>query len=633
MDELVELVELDNYDKSNINSLIFDITEILNSYLAYISLLSNTIDCKIIFITIDNILNFFIYILDNIDNLHKNKDIILHILNLIINYIFIINNLIVFYVKIKLDNMYEIIYNSFILFNLLNILENYVNNDSNTIPNKKIHLEYISYIRNLVYNESIKGKKSSYYLIEYDKPQDLISNLSLSINKEIKPLLKEPSLKAPSLKASIIKGVLKKRICCNDINKYLSFTFTIIKLLDLYISNTKKIKTLKKEVIKIEDIIPILKIIIEKNRANIFENTNEKDEIIINKLYSNNIIVKIVDFIFNLNHELYKTKKYNYVVDGHYIIELLNKFKTYLNDNKTTFEYEEYYFIDNDEITKKQLTIEDVDIITGNFYKKDANEINEIKCNKITFESIEEIQDFLLGINDLLQSYFLAIINLLKDKIAFSFYPDINKHKFVFIDNIELFIYYIINNYNDIVLHNENVLNVIIDIIKLIKYCNYYLIKCNEYKLILNGVENIKLLNIFCKCLKSEDLDINDVKCENTSNKFKIINNEDFFRKFDNIKLNHDIRNDYKTSSEMDKSNILNKIEEYSTKISNINIIEQDNKIIFSGGKNKDYKKTENKIKVIYKKKEYTRNIYINERKKYVKINNTFILLSKLKKI
>jgi hypothetical protein len=50
------------------------------------------------------------------------------------------------------------------------------------------------------------------------------------------------------------------------------------------------------------------------------------------------------------------------------------------------------------------------------------------------------------------------------------------------------------------------------------------------------------------------------------------------------------------------------------------------------GGNNK-YKKTDKQITVIYKKKEYTRVIYICERKKYVKINKTFMLLSKLKKI
>jgi hypothetical protein len=56
-------------------------------------------------------------------------------------------------------------------------------------------------------------------------------------------------------------------------------------------------------------------------------------------------------------------------------------------------------------------------------------------------------------------------------------------------------------------------------------------------------------------------------------------------------------------------------------------------KCLKHGGKNKKYKKTNNKITVIFEKKKYTRTIHMNERKKYVKINKTFILLSKLKKI
>lgn len=50
------------------------------------------------------------------------------------------------------------------------------------------------------------------------------------------------------------------------------------------------------------------------------------------------------------------------------------------------------------------------------------------------------------------------------------------------------------------------------------------------------------------------------------------------------------------------------------------------------GGQNK-YIKTDNKITFLYNKKKYSRIIYINERKKYVKINKDFILLSKVKKI
>ena len=49
-------------------------------------------------------------------------------------------------------------------------------------------------------------------------------------------------------------------------------------------------------------------------------------------------------------------------------------------------------------------------------------------------------------------------------------------------------------------------------------------------------------------------------------------------------------------------------------------------------GGNKDYKITNNKVEFQYKNKKYIRNIYINTKKKYVKLNNQFILLSKLKK-
>ena len=56
--------------------------------------------------------------------------------------------------------------------------------------------------------------------------------------------------------------------------------------------------------------------------------------------------------------------------------------------------------------------------------------------------------------------------------------------------------------------------------------------------------------------------------------------------------------------------------------------------VSLTGGniKNK-YKNTKNKITVIYNKKKYTRVIFICDRKKYVKIDKTFMLLSKLKKV
>ena len=61
-------------------------------------------------------------------------------------------------------------------------------------------------------------------------------------------------------------------------------------------------------------------------------------------------------------------------------------------------------------------------------------------------------------------------------------------------------------------------------------------------------------------------------------------------------------------------------------------ILLSDDRDEYRGGKNK-YKNTKTKITVIYNKKKYSRVIYICERKKYVKIDKTYMLLSKLKKV
>jgi len=54
---------------------------------------------------------------------------------------------------------------------------------------------------------------------------------------------------------------------------------------------------------------------------------------------------------------------------------------------------------------------------------------------------------------------------------------------------------------------------------------------------------------------------------------------------------------------------------------------------LYEGGKLK-YKKTNNKVKVIYKKKTYERTIYKNKTNKhFVKIDNKYLELSKLKKV
>jgi hypothetical protein len=619
MDDKYEKI---SYNKSNINLLISDISDELKEYLIYVSKtlshpLSRIIDVNVINNTSDIILDFFIYISNNINtiNKNKNKDIIIEILDLINIYILIINYLIVFYTEINSD----IIYNGFMIYFLLNILISYVKDDVIINLDTNLNTKINKHANELVNRERPKGKISRFYLIDFDNPHEIISAYSTNINTTIE-LLKSSSLKSSSLKSS---SSVKK--CCDGIMEFQLFKFIVIKLLKEYMQNAKNVlllnellsQQMKKIIIEIQKIILYFETIMD-----IKENVIKTS-----KLYT--IIKEIVDFILNTNHILYETNNYIYVKDGHDIIELLNKYKEYLeDDDKNSFEYKSYIF-NNKDIIKKKLTIEEIDIITGNIYKK--------RCNIITYESInKDINLFFIDVNESIKNYFLDITNLLKNKIVFSYYPDDINKIIVFIDNIELFIYYILNNIDIISSSNmynydiSNITNIIIDIITIIKYCNYYLIKYNnKYDLIINGIKNIILLNVICKYLKKEDLNEDDVKCEKSLT--KIESYDDFLIEIN--KLNYNVSNDYQNSSDMDESIILKEIEEYSTKINNINIRRQGNDIIFSGGKNKNYKKTENKIKVIYKKKEYTRNIYINKNKKYVKINNTLMLLSKLKKI
>jgi hypothetical protein len=59
--------------------------------------------------------------------------------------------------------------------------------------------------------------------------------------------------------------------------------------------------------------------------------------------------------------------------------------------------------------------------------------------------------------------------------------------------------------------------------------------------------------------------------------------------------------------------------------------VSETSEVTETSGGNINYKITNNKIEFQYKNKKYIRNIYINSKKKYVKFNNEYILLSKIK--
>jgi hypothetical protein len=194
---------------------------------------------------------------------------------------------------------------------------------------------------------------------------------------------------------------------------------------------------------------------------------------------------------------------------------------------------------------------------------------------------------------------------------------------------------YKISNNNEI---NDSINYLLKYIIDLITNICIILINLGKYnKLIINGIVNIDLLNKLIKLLKKstitysnydynliEDTETKDTETKNKVMTFIISNNIEY-------DLNEDIFKLY--SESINETSIYDKIEitilainlQYTYTIEHITVV--------SGGNLNKYKKTENKITVIYKKKQYTRIIYICERKKYVKINKTYMLLSKLKKI
>ena len=160
------------------------------------------------------------------------------------------------------------------------------------------------------------------------------------------------------------------------------------------------------------------------------------------------------------------------------------------------------------------------------------------------------------------------------------------------------------------------------------------LVKLRDFnKILLQGIVNINLLNKLINFLNSKtpitygEYDYTNIEI-NTSKQhvmnFLLDNNIEYDLTTDIIKLN---------DNKIDEIEIYNKINTYIMTINHQYNYSGDTITVFGGGHSNKYKKTENKITVIYKKKEYTRVIYICERKKYIKINKTYMLLSKFKKI
>ena len=238
-----------------------------------------------------------------------------------------------------------------------------------------------------------------------------------------------------------------------------------------------------------------------------------------------------------------------------------------------------------------------------NFFYEVMHIVNNVKLNDILYENNNNEQGF---IYTLLYENIISLFKNISNKIKFN--KAIN-------DSIFYLLKYII----------DLTINICIILVKL----------RNFNKILLKGIVNINLLNKLINFLKSPNLtpitygeyDYTNIAI-NTSKQhvmnFLLDNNIEYDLTTDIIKLN---------DNKIDEIEIYNKINTYIMTINHQYNYSGDTITVFGGGHSNKYKKTENKITVIYKKKEYTRVIYICERKKYIKINKTYMLLSKFKKI
>ena len=382
--------------------------------------------------------------------------------------------------------------------------------------------------------------------------------------------------------------------------------------------------------------------------------------------------------IMNANFYNYYQQKEGYILHGINIIILLNKLIEYLYCNDFIITYNpnsQYILIEEDTFTKNTFLkyIKDEIYPSINFNITGRNTINEditfyftnspsnrkkpsIRRSKsikrqfsirpnpiIIIDNLTEIYDILIFIN-ILEEYvvnFFKDVHFVKDDKLNDILYENNEQDFkntLLSKNIRSLFKNISNKITNIQQINDSIFYLLKYIIDLTINICIILVKLRDFnKILLQGIVNINLLNKLINFLNSKtpitysEYDYTNIEI-NTSKQhvmnFLLDNNIEYDLTTDIIKLNDN------KIDKIDEIEIYNNIYLYIMKMNHQYNYSGDIITVFGGGHlNNKYKKTENKITVIYKKKEYTRVIYICERKKYIKINKTFILLSKLKKV
>jgi hypothetical protein len=271
-------------------------------------------------------------------------------------------------------------------------------------------------------------------------------------------------------------------------------------------------------------------------------------------------------------------------------------------------------------------------------------EIEQIKINKFIYSDEYTINnnyaDNLIKQLHFFNNYFKPYIAKLEKTRTFN-YSLLN-----LIDNL-ITIITIINlvkknkiNKISILRYFANIIYFYLEIILLLSIIFY---KGNKYNEFIISIELCNLLNKMDKYLFVKPKKPNE---SNETNKYKIILNIDETKDIEISDIDKYIMLNY--TPIIYKNFILNKYININELFDYIyaeilHIVEPMSIIMkyitndfINSNKEKNesnYKKTTNKITVIYDGKKYTRIIYINENKNYVKINKTYMLLSRLKQI
>jgi hypothetical protein len=471
-----------------------------------------------------------------------------------------------------------------------------------------------------------KNLNIKFNAITFDNIQDIIHNLLIALNN-YKILLNRENIIdinyintfitnyitifeiAKTISADKEKEFFYTHIYDNYTNEeYFNINIIIFKLLNtLYLHNINIINN----GIKICELFNIF----NNNKLNY----NEK---IITIAPNKQYFINVIDNTVLINHlnMFFVINKINFKTD-------IEKFKTYL-DKKSIEE------TIKKEIEEIEETIK-TDIYEGNNLTTDiSNFIEYIKIfmDKYVLKYINSPEDknlikYYNFIDVNLKNYFNINLIYILDFIQNKDYSILSKYYIIYILQIYIDYMKIINN-----IVNNNIVN------------NNY-----NYLILAISIEFINLLNKVIIYLQDDNESIKYINIQNfNTTQNTITNNPTIVTivRYDyiNIDTNKFINNYTNLKNYLISENIVIKVlfknliesmaiqKEY---IITLTIIKEkllqfiEKKI--TGGANK-YKKTGNKATIIYKKKEYTRVIYICERKKYIKINKTFMLLSKLKK-